>query len=27
MNETLNLGQRWLEDKMQDWPCYFFTAP
>jgi len=22
----LNRIQRWLEDKMQDWPCYFFTG-
>jgi len=23
----LNRIQRWLEDKMQDWPSYFFTGP
>jgi len=23
----LNRIQRWLEDKMQDWPCYFFIDP
>lgn len=23
----LSCIQRWPEDKMQDWPCYFFTGP
>ena len=26
-NLRLNSIQRCPEDKMQDWPCYFFTGP